>query len=109
MKDESKEITDSTEAKLKKIHGDVTKITIKGKDKKQYVAYLREPSLAELDATLQHLSSAPVSASVGLFRSIHVGGDAELLNLVEKAGYALAIHKEIQKTIPNYDATSMII
>lgn len=93
------------EQKLKKQYGTVHKITfvVEGK---QSVAYLREPELAELDATLSSLQTAPISSSVGLFRNTFVGGDQELLDLAGKTGYAIAINKEIQSIIPLVHSTS---
>lgn len=105
----SKSDTNELEAKLKKQYGSVTKITITTDDKKELTAYLREPSLSELDATLSGLNAAPISSSIGLFRTVHVGGDKELLSLVDKAGYAIGVHKEIQKIIPNYATASVTL
>jgi hypothetical protein len=93
------------EAKLKKEHGEITKIQFTVKDK-VLTAYLRQPSLAELDATISSLASAPISASVGLFRSVFVGGDDELIDMASNTGVAIAINKEIQKIIPNVFSTS---
>ncbi|HTF18155.1 MAG TPA: hypothetical protein VK658_08795 [Chryseolinea sp.] len=93
------------EEKLKKQFGDITKIVFTVK-KEILVAYLREPNLAELDATLSTLQSAPVSSSVGMFRTCFVGGDDELLELAGKIGFSIAINREIQKIIPNISATS---
>lgn len=96
------------EAKLKKDYGDITKIQFTVK-RKRLTAYLREPSLVELDATLSSLSSAPISSSVGLFRSCFVGGDDELLQMASSTGVAIAIHREIQKIIPNVETTSQTL
>ena len=87
------------ESKLKKEHGEITKIQFAVKDK-TLTAYLRQPSLAELDATISTLSTAPISSSVGLFRTVFVGGDDELLDMASQTGIAIAINKEIQRIIP---------
>lgn len=96
------------EAKLKKEYGDITKIQFAVK-KKLLTAYLREPSLAELDATVSSIGSAPISSSVGMFRTCFVGGDDELLQMASSTGVAIAIHREIQKIIPNVETTSQTL
>lgn len=98
---EVKETKDSIESKLKKQHGEIVRIEF-AVDKKKLTAYLRQPSLFELDATISSLSSAPISSSVGMFRTCFVGGDTELLDLCSKnVGLSIAINKEIQRIIPN--------
>lgn len=87
------------EEKLKKQYGSVTKMKFKV-DGRELVSYHREPTLAELDATIASLSSAPISASVGMFRTTFVAGEDDLLKLADKAGLAIAINKEIQKILP---------
>src|SRR5687767_8578569 len=89
----------SLEAKLKKQYGEIAKIqfTVKGKT---LTAYLRQPTLAELDTTISSLGSAPISSSVGMFRTCFVGGDDELLDLAGQTGVAIAINREIQGIIP---------
>jgi len=95
----------AVEAKLKKQHGEITKIQFTVKDKK-LTAYLRQPTLAELDATLSSLAVSPISSSVGMFRTCFVGGDDELLDLAGQTGIAIAINREIQGIIPNVLSTS---
>lgn len=95
----------SIEAKLKKQHGEITKIQFTVKEK-TLTAYLRQPTLAELDGTINSLGVAPLSSSVGLFRTTFVGGDDELLELASSTGVAVAINREIQKIIPNVSTTS---
>jgi hypothetical protein len=96
------------EAKLKKQYGEITKIqfNVKGKT---LTAYLRQPSLAELDATISTLSTAPISSSVGMFRTCFIGGDDELLDMASQTGIAIAINREIQKVIPLVLTTSTTI
>lgn len=104
----SQESVSAIEAKLKKQYGEVTKIQFTVKDK-VLTAYLRQPSLAELDATLSSLASAPISSSVGMFRTCFVGGDDELLEMASSTGIAIAINKEIQRIIPNVFSTSTVL
>lgn len=96
------------EAKLKKQHGEITKIQFTVKEKK-LTAYLRQPTLAELDATLSSLATSPISSSVGMFRTCFVGGDDELLDLAGQTGIAIAINREIQGIIPFVSATSTTV
>lgn len=96
------------EAKLKKQHGEITKIQFTVKDKK-LTAYLRQPTLAELDATLSSLATSPISSSVGMFRTCFVGGDDELLDLAGQTGVAIAINREIQGIIPLVLTTSTTV
>lgn len=96
------------EAKLKKEHGEITKIEFKVKDK-VLTAYLRQPTLAELDATISGLATAPISSSVGMFRTVFVAGDDELIEMASQTGIAIAINKEIQKIIPLVMTTSQTL
>lgn len=103
-----KDSASTIEARLKKHHGEITKIQFAVKDK-TLTAYLRQPTLAELDATISTLSVAPISSSVGMFRTCFVGGDDELLEMASQTGIAIAINKEIQAIIPLVSTTSMTI
>lgn len=96
------------ESSLKKKYGEITKIEFLIKEKPM-VAYLRQPSLAELDGTLTSLQTAPISTAVGLFRTLFVEGDKELIDLAEDTGIAIAISNQVQKTIPNVFSQSTVL
>lgn len=96
-----KEINEK-EQSLKKKYGNITKMTFKVEDDKILTAYIRQPNLTELDATLASLQSSPISSSVGLFNTCFVDGDKELMELSNtNSGLAIAINKQIQSIIPN--------
>jgi hypothetical protein len=91
---------EAKEAGLKKKYDSIIKMSFKVKDK-TLVAYVRNPDLSELDATISTLQTSPISSSVGLFVNCFVDGDQELLQLAKvNSGLAIAIHKEIQTIIP---------
>src|SRR5260221_8672273 len=102
----SKKIEDEKLASLKKTHGDLVRIKFKVNGQ-SLSAVLRQPTLAELDATISSLPIAPISSSVGLFKTCFLDGDKELLDICEtNSGLAIAINKEIQKIIPNVSSES---
>lgn len=87
------------ENSLKKKFGKVTKIKVTDDEDKQYVAYLRKPTLAEMDSVAYAVTKNPFQTKAGLFRTLFVGGDKELLELIEDVDYASSILHEMEKVI----------
>ena len=54
----------------------------KVKKEQGIIAYLRNPTISELDATMTRISSSPVSAKLTLARTIFIGGDERLLDVI---------------------------
>jgi hypothetical protein len=108
-RENSIDATSAKEEKLKKQYGAVTKLTFKLRDK-ELIAYLKEPDLITLDATMSTINGAPLSSAIGMFKSCFVDGDKELLTECESnAGLAIAISKQIQLIIPNVLVSSIIL
>lgn len=101
--------TESKEAKLKSKYPGIVKMTFTVNER-TLTAYVRNPTLMELDSTISSLQTRPISSSVGLFIQCFVDGDQELVELAKSnSGLAIAINSEIQKIIPLVSSQSIVI
>lgn len=82
--------TPTEEEQLKKQYGTIHELSVthgtvdpKNPAAAQRIkAYLRNPSIAELDMVMSSISSSPISTKLTMAKTIYVGGDENFINII---------------------------